>query len=215
MQEPVGIPRSRVGDVIVGRASGARAIVLIGTEDSADGPIAFHVFIRPGGAGLSPHSHPTLSERFRVLDGCLGLRIGSEERLLQEGADVTIPPGVVHSLWNAGPGEVELLVEIDEGRRFELMLCTLFGLGNDGLTNSRGRPRLLQLAVIAHEYRDVIQFARPPRALRGSLFAVLAPIGQALGYLPCYARYLRPHGRTQPDDEVLALLAEEREVVAA
>jgi quercetin dioxygenase-like cupin family protein len=192
-----------------------RAIVLVGTEDSADGAIAFHLFLRPGGTGLSPHSHPTFGERFRVLGGCLGLRIGGEERLLEEGADVTIPPGVVHGWWNAGPGEVELLVEIDHGRRFELMLRTLFGLGNDALTNSRGKPHLLQLAVIAHEFRDVIQFARPPRGLRRWLFAVLAPIGQALGYLPYYARYLRPHGRMEPDAEVLALLAEEREAVAA
>jgi mannose-6-phosphate isomerase-like protein (cupin superfamily) len=206
MQELAGIPRSRAGDVIVGRATGQRAIVLLGTEDSQDGPIALHLFVRPGGRDLGEHLHPALSERFRVLSGRVAIRIDGTERLLEEGDELVIAPGVRHRWWNAGPGEAEMLVQADQGRRYELMLRTLFGLGNDRLTTRRGNPRLLQRAVIESEFRDVAQFVKPPRIVSRPLFGLLAPIGQALGFEPVYPRYLRPHGSTAQDPTVMELL---------
>jgi mannose-6-phosphate isomerase-like protein (cupin superfamily) len=206
MQELAGIPRSRAGDVIVGRATGQRAIMLLGTEDSQDGPIAFHLFVRPGGGDLGEHVHPSLTERFRVLSGRVGVRVDGVERVLEEGDGLVVAPGSPHRWWNAGSGEAEMLVQVDDGRRYELMLCTLFGLGNDRLTTVKGNPRLLQRAVIAREFRDVAEFVKPPRLLQRALFALLAPIGQALGYEPVYPRYLRPHGSTAQDPSVLELL---------
>jgi mannose-6-phosphate isomerase-like protein (cupin superfamily) len=206
MQELAGIPRSRAGDVIVGRATGQRAIMLLGTEDSQDGPIAFHLFVRPGGGDLGEHLHPSLTERFRVLSGRVAVRIDGVERVLEEGEDLIVPPGVSHRWWNAGAGEAEMLVQVDEGRRYELMLCTLFGLGNDRLITRKGNPRLLQRAVIASEFRDVAVFMKPLRPFQRLLNGFLAPIGQALGYQPVYPRYLRPHGSTAQDPTVLELL---------
>ena len=211
MQELAGIPRSRAGDVIVGRATGQRAIMLLGTEDSQDGAIAFHLFVRPGGADLGEHLHPSLTERFRVLAGRVAVCLDGEVRVLRAGDDLTIAAGVRHNWWNAGPGEAEMLVQIDEGRRFELMLCTLFGLGNDRLTTRKGSPRLLQRAVILREFRDVAVFFKPSRLLH----SFVAPIGQALGYQPFYPRYLRPHGNTAQDPLVLEMLDKPGEPVAA
>jgi quercetin dioxygenase-like cupin family protein len=207
MLEPAGIPRSRAGDVVVSRATGERAIVLRGSEDSTDGSIAFHVFVKAGGGFVREHSHPALTERFRVISGRIGLKLDGEERILDAGADVAVPPGVSHRWWNAGSGEAQVLVEVDQGRRYELLMCTLFGLGNDRLTNMRGMPRLLQRAVIARDYRDVIRFTKPPALVQRLMLGVLAPIGQALGYQPWYPRYLRPHGSGDLDPGVMALLA--------
>jgi quercetin dioxygenase-like cupin family protein len=215
MEKLAGIPRSRAGDVIVGRATGQRAIMLLGTEDSQDGAIAFHLFVRPGGGDLGEHLHPSLTERFRVLAGRVAVRLDGEVRVLEQGDDLTIAPGVSHRWWNAGSGEAEMLVQIDEGRRFELMLCTLFGLGNDRLTTRKGAPRLLQRAVITSEFRDVAEFASRPRLLQRALLSLLTPIGQALGYQPVYPRYLRPHGNTAQDQSVLELLNGPFEPVAA
>jgi hypothetical protein len=150
-----------------------------------------------------------------VIEGRLGVRIAGQESVLEKGADVAIPPGVVHDWWHPGPGEAQVLVEVEPGRRFELMLSTLFGLANDRLTNPKGIPHLLQLAVIAREFRDVIEFVKPPRVIQRLLFAFLAPIGQALGYQPYYARYLRPHAHVEPDAGVMALLGERGRPAAA
>jgi mannose-6-phosphate isomerase-like protein (cupin superfamily) len=215
MPVPPGVPRFRSGDVIENHATGERAVVLVGSEESSDRTVAVHLFVRPGNAGIAEHVHPSLSERFRVIEGSLGVRIGGRDSVLEKGADVTIRPGVAHNWWNAGPGEAQVLIEIDPGERFELLMSTLFGLANDRMTSAEGRPHLLQLAVIAREFRDVIELVKPPRIVQRLLFGLLAPIGQALGYQPYYARYLRPHGRVEPDRALLTALDERRRPAAA
>jgi len=214
MREAHAIPRTRRGDVIENNVTGERAIVLVGTEESGDGKVVVFLGVRPGGAVVGEHVHSTLTERFRVVCGRLGARIDGSESELGPGDEVTIPPGVVHDWWNAGDEEAQVVVEIDPGRRFEIMLSTLFGLANDGLTNEKGMPHLLQAAVIASEFRDVVEFVRPPRVVQRVLFAVLAPIGRALGYRPWYERYLRPHARVDVVPELLALVDDEQAAVA-
>jgi len=49
--------------------------------------------------------------------------------------------------------------------------------GNDGLPTN-----VLQLAVTFAEYRDVLYATSPPWAVQQVLFAVLDPLGRALGY---------------------------------
>jgi mannose-6-phosphate isomerase-like protein (cupin superfamily) len=207
------IPRSRAGDVLENRVTGERAIVLVGTADSDDGRVVCLMGVRPGGAVAGEHIHRSITERFRVLAGTLGVRIDGLERTLGPGDELTVWPGTVHDWWNAGEEEAQVIVEINPGRRFELMITTLFGLAGDGLTNRKGMPHLLQLAVIAEEFRDVVEFARPPLIVQRMLFGLLAPIGQALGYRPWYDRYLRPLAHVDLDDS-LRELAEYRPVAA-
>ena len=206
MVEAHDIPRTGRGDVIENTVTGERAIVLVGTEDSEDGRVVAFLGVRPGGAVAGEHVHSSLTERFRVVSGRLGVRIDGQKGELGPGDEMVVRPGVVHDWWNAGDEEAQVVVEVDPGRRFEIMLSTLFGLANDGLTNDRGMPHLLQAAVIADEFRDVVEFVRPPRSVQRALFGVLAPIGRALGYKPCYERYMRPYARCEPVPELLALV---------
>lgn len=206
MVEVRDVPRTRRGDVIENTVTGDRAIVLVGTEDSGDGKIVVFMGVRPGGAVACEHVHPSLTERFRVVNGRLGVRLDGAESALGPGEEALVRPGVVHDWWNAGNEEAQVVVEITPGRRFEIMISTLFGLANDGLTNAKGMPHLLQAAVMAQEFGDVVQFVQPPRMIQRALFGVLAPIGRALGYRPYYERYLRPHARCEPVPELMALV---------
>ena len=45
-----------------------------------------------------------------------------------------------------------------------------------------GFPNVLQLAVFAREFSDVMEFTRPPRFVQRILFGLLAPIARMLGY---------------------------------
>lgn len=200
------LPLTRRGDVVENTVTGERAIVLVGSADSNDGKIVCFMGVRPGGRVVGEHVHPSLTERFRVVCGRLGVRMDGVESELGPGDEVTVRPGVVHDWWNAGDDEAQVVVEIDPGRRFEIMISTLFGLANDGLTNHKGMPHLLQAAVIADEFGDVVQFVRPPLFLQRALFALLAPIGRALGYRPYYERYMKPHGHVEVVPELLALV---------
>jgi mannose-6-phosphate isomerase-like protein (cupin superfamily) len=216
MADPRHLPRTRRGDVVYNNVTGERAIVLVGTQDSDDGRVVAFLGVRPGGAVVGEHVHPSITEHFKVVSGRLCVKVNGAESILGPGDEATVAPGTPHDWWNAGDVEAQVVVEVDPGRRFELMLTTLFGLANDGLTDEKGMRHALQLAVIGKEFQDVIEFTSPPRFVQRAMFAILAPIGRALGYRPYYERYLRPHGHVEVIPDLLALVDEpERERAVA
>jgi mannose-6-phosphate isomerase-like protein (cupin superfamily) len=201
---------SRLGDFYENRITGERVVVLRGDEDAAPGQSGFgHLTVAPRGAVAGEHIHPRISERFVVLSGTLGTRLDGVEGRLTAGDEATVAPGVAHDWWNAGEDFASVLVEVDgpyeQRQRFDAMFATIFGLVNAGRTTPSGMPGLLQLALLAREFRDVIVFTRPPRAIQGPLFWALSAIGHARGLRGIYPEYLHVHGRTQPDADVLAL----------
>jgi quercetin dioxygenase-like cupin family protein len=201
---------SRLGDFYENRITGERVVVLRGDEDAAPGESGFgHLTVAPRGAVAGEHIHPRISERFIVISGTLGTRLGGVERTLNAGEEATAEPGVAHDWWNAGEGFASVLVEVDgpdeQRQRFDAMFATIFGLANAGRTNASGMPSLLQLALLAREFRDVIVFTRPPGAIRAPMFAALSAIGRLRGLRGVYPEYLHVHGHAQPDPDVLAL----------
>jgi mannose-6-phosphate isomerase-like protein (cupin superfamily) len=206
---------SRCGDVYENKVTGEYAVVLRGTEDRGQGPGIAHLTARPGAAVVGEHFHPHLIERFTVLSGRLDARIGGETLSLGSGQSATVQAGVTHDWWNSSKTDeahVLVLVEVDRAEgaehvdpdRFELLIGMLFGLANDGLVDKKGRPNLLQGAVIAKEFADVIVFTQPPRTVQRVAFGILAPLGRLLGYramIPCYCK---PHGHVVPAPEILA-----------
>src|SRR5689334_22669996 len=99
------LPLSRRGDVIENTVTGERAIVLVGSADATDGRTVVFLGVRPGGAVVGEHVHSTVTERFRVISGRLGVRADGVESELCPGEAVTIHPGTVHDWWNAGDEE--------------------------------------------------------------------------------------------------------------
>ena len=69
------------------------------------------------------------------------------------------------------------------------MVRNLFGLAQDGKTNSKGMPNLLQAAIFAREFSDVLYFTKPPLLVQRLLFGALAAIAWALGYRGSYPKY--------------------------
>ena len=55
----------------------------------------------------------------------------------------------------------------------------------------QSRPHLLQLALIAREFGDVIVFRSPPLAMQRALFGVLTPIAHWRGYRATYPQLSR------------------------
>jgi hypothetical protein len=81
-------------------------------------------------------------------------------------------------------------MEMRPAARFEAMIRNAFGLAQDGKVNKQGMPTLLQLAVFAREFADVMQFTRSPRIVQEILFGLLTPIALRLGYRGSYPEYL-------------------------
>jgi quercetin dioxygenase-like cupin family protein len=204
---------SRCGDFYENKVTGEYAVVLRGTEDRGDGPGIAHLTARPGAAVVGEHFHPYITERFKVLRGRLDARIDGKTFSLGPGETATAEAGVAHDWWNASATEeAHVIVEVDRAKggehfdqnRFELLIGMLFGLANDGKVDKKGRPMPLQAAVIAQEFADTVVFTHPPQAVQRVAFAILAPLGRALGYRAVYPHYCKPHGRITPDPEILA-----------
>src|SRR5215510_16046687 len=169
---------SKAGDVFENPVTGERAVVRIGTKQTAGELLVVDLYVRPGGAVMGEHMHPAIEERFTVLRGQVGFRLAGQVASAEPGVTLLAPPGIPHDWWNAGPAEALVRVEVRPAARFEAFIQNAFGLAQDGKVNWRGMPNLLQLAVLAREFDDVIRFTRPPRVVQRLLVGLLAPLAR-------------------------------------
>ena len=184
-----GMAMSKAGDTVENPVTGERIVVRVGTEDSGGELLAVDGYVRPGGAVVGEHVHPAIEETFEVVSGLVGFRIDGRESVAQAGERLHVPAGTAHDWWNAGEEEARVSVEICPGERFEEMALNLFGLAQDGKTNSKGMPNPLQAAIFAQEFGDVLHFTKPPLVVQRLLFGALGAIARALGYRGSYPKY--------------------------
>jgi quercetin dioxygenase-like cupin family protein len=184
---------SKAGDFFENPMTGEAAIVRIGTEQTCGELLVADLYIRRGGAGMGEHYHPAIEERLTLARGELGVRLSGRATKAKPGVTFRIPPGVSHNWWNAGDEDAVVRVEIRPAARFEVMVLNAFGLAQDGKVNRRGMPNLLQLALFAREFSDVVQFTWPPPVVQRLLFGVIAPFAGLLGYRGSYREYLARH----------------------
>jgi mannose-6-phosphate isomerase-like protein (cupin superfamily) len=63
----------------------------------------------PGYEGPGPHFHKRHVDTFFVLEGVLEFTVGGETVRAGPGTSVSVPPGIVHSFTNPGPGRARFL----------------------------------------------------------------------------------------------------------
>ena len=201
----------KAGSVVENPVTGERGVARIGTAETDGELLIVDLYIRPGGAVVGEHVHPAIEERFTVLRGQVGFRLAGQEAIADLGEKLIVPAGMSHDWWNAGPEEALVRVEVRPAARFEAMIRNLFGLAQDGKVNRKGMPNLLQLAVFAQEFDDVMRLTRPPRWVQRGLFGLLAPLARMLGYQGSYPEYMarRPSGIVEVEPmDIAAALAE-------
>lgn len=74
--------------------------------------IDLHLNILEGGgrrADAPYHLHTNAENVYFVLQGRLGVRLEDEDRIVETGNAVFIPPHVPHAVWNAGDEEARLI----------------------------------------------------------------------------------------------------------
>jgi quercetin dioxygenase-like cupin family protein len=172
----------RPGDRLENPITG-EVLVFHRTAAETDGEsVLVETIVRPQGFVAAAHVHPYQTERFEVLEGALGLRVGDKELVAKPGDVATVAPGTPHRFWNAGESDARFLCEVRPALRFESLIETMFTLAADGRTNRRGMPNPLRLAVIARAHFDTVRLPFPPALLQRAALAVGAPLGRALGY---------------------------------
>jgi quercetin dioxygenase-like cupin family protein len=184
---------AKAGDELLNSVTGLRTVFRKTAEQTSGELLQVDWIGEPGWTTGPDHVHPRQEERFEVLSGRLGLRVGGVERVHSAGDVVVAPAGAPHAAWNAGDGEVHVLVDFRPALRTEIAFETLAGLARDGKTNRAGAPRNpLLLALVLREFEDEIYFVRPPLAIQRVIFGVLAKVGWLLGYR---AEYPYPYAR--------------------
>ena len=183
----------KAGDELVNPVTGLRTVFRKTAQDT-EGELLQVNWIGESSWTTGPdHVHPRQEERFEVLSGKLGLRVGGVERVHGSGDVIVAPAGAPHAAWNAGDDEVHVLVDFEPALRTERAFETLAGLARDGKTNRAGVPKNpLRVALILREYEDEIFFVRPPLLVQKVIFGALAGVARLLGYR---AEYPYPYPR--------------------
>jgi quercetin dioxygenase-like cupin family protein len=177
----------RKGDRLENPVTGEVLVFHRTSEETNGESVLVETIVRPEGFVAAAHVHPYQSERFEVIEGLLGLRVGDQEMLAGAGDVAVVPPETPHRFWNAGRTEARFLCEVRPALQFESLIETMFTLAAEGKTNRKGMPNPLRLAVIARAHFDTVRLPFPPAALQRAALTLAAPLGQALGYRPTVA----------------------------
>ena len=181
----------RIGEVWENPITRERATIVELPHQNPDRRAVAELVARVGARVAGEHRHPGIVERFTVIDGELTVKRGGKTSILRQGETATIEPNVWHDWWNAADRDARVRVEVTPGERFLLMIETFFGLARTGHTDAQGMPHLLQMALCAREFSDVIIFRSPPLPVQRALFGLLTPIALGRGYRAMYPQFSR------------------------
>lgn len=136
------------------------------------------IWPEPGGGVLAKHVHPTLEERYEVLEGEVTFRLDRKARKAGPGERLVVPAGVRHSFENTGSGTAHLLVEADPARELRESIEDGVRLARSMRLTASGKPRglraLIEAAAFAYRYRDTVILSSPPPVMQRLLFPLLA-----------------------------------------
>jgi mannose-6-phosphate isomerase-like protein (cupin superfamily) len=181
----------RVGEVWENPVNRERLTILERWWDNSEGRVTIEMTALVGARVVGEHRHPAMVEKFTVLKGELTVKRNGQTGILRQGETSVVEAGVWHDWWNAGDRDARVRVEITPGERFLHMIETFFGLARLGHTDGKGMPRLLQLVLIAREFKDVVVFRSPPPGMQRIVFGALAPLARWRGYRETYPQLSR------------------------
>ena len=176
----------RSGDTIHNPVTGERITFHQTSADTNGEAVVIECTVQPDGFVAAAHVHPSQTERFAVIDGRLGMKVGRQRLVLERGDVTVVEPGKAHRFWNSSENEVRFVCEVRPALQFESLLETMFALATDGKTNPKGMPNPLRLAVIANAHFDTVQLPFPPAFMQKAGLALGAPLGRLLGYGATY-----------------------------
>lgn len=184
---------ARQGDAIENPRRNEKVRLVETAVETGGARLVLAVTAEPTEVGPPMHMHPRQTETFEIERGRLTYALGgSKPKTAGAGEMVVVVPGVPHTWWNSGPETLEMVGRLEPAGRFQTFMETIYGLIRDGKVTSRGIPRPLQMAVIAHEFRNDVVFTAIPKPARWLVLPLVAAIGRMRGYRPWYPVYSDP-----------------------
>jgi mannose-6-phosphate isomerase-like protein (cupin superfamily) len=175
------------GQEIENPISGERITFRATSADTDGALLAFDLDLSPDGHVPGLHVHPIQEERFEVVEGRMRFRKGLRKVIAKPGDVVTVPPGVRHKFANGGGDAARVRVKVRPALRMEQLLETTVALAKEGRTNSKGMPKLLDLALFMREFKDEVAGPFAPGGLQRTMLAPIAWIARRRGHGARYA----------------------------
>jgi quercetin dioxygenase-like cupin family protein len=117
------------------------------------------------------HLHATQIERFTVLSGALGVRVGRETRILGPGEVAEVPLGKAHTLWNAGDEPCVHRVEMRPALAMEDFFHETVTIEAEGGMPPKSLAQAARLATLLLRHRN--QLAGIPWFLQRVFFSLV------------------------------------------
>lgn len=135
------------------------------------------------GGQLPEHFHPTLEERWEVLEGAVRVKLaGSWRELVPEDGPVLVSPHVRHELENVSGRQARLRTEVTPAGRLEEFLTESARGAREGLYNRRNLPTSVRGAIwiagLAQRFRDETVMCSPPPAVQRVVLPVVARLAR-------------------------------------
>ena len=146
-------------DSLVNPVTGERVVFRRTAADTGGELLEFdNYWVRPG-YRTAEHVHPGMEERWEVVSGRAGFRIGGVDRVAGPGRAGVGPAGPPHVRWKAAAGETHVRVEIRPALRWEEAIERLFAGIAAGRANDAGAP---EAALVRELMRDFPDELAPP-----------------------------------------------------
>lgn len=166
---------------VTNRVTGDRMRIIHSAADGRES-VKIEFTLPPHAKGAPLHYHLGFDESFEVLDGRLEMAVGASNatRIVAPGEIVTVSKGTLHSFANPHAAPVVFVSEAAPAAEFEKFVRGMYGLANDGRTNSDGMPNnFLQLALIL-DFAD-LYFPVVPASIQRIVRKTLAGFARTVG----------------------------------
>jgi quercetin dioxygenase-like cupin family protein len=142
---------------------------------------------KAGGLRVSPHRHLEQDETFEVLSGTMGYTLRGKKHHAAAGSTVTLPRGIIHTHFSAGPEDTVVIQTMRPGLDFDYIAENLFGLGTEH-RGIAGLDSIIQGLVWLRKMKGPF-YLGAPLWLQRSLAALVTPIAYRFGYRAVYKRF--------------------------
>lgn len=122
--------------------------------------------VAPGGDGPL-HFHPSVEERWTLIDGRVRFRVGRERLIPEPGVELVVRAGVKHAFKNVGGSEARIRAVVSPALEMQGFLEEAAALARAGCYTRHGLvtgPKAaIQMAEFIERYRDEAVMLWPPR----------------------------------------------------
>jgi quercetin dioxygenase-like cupin family protein len=158
------------------------------TSDEQGEVLRIETWVDHGG-GVTPHIHPGMEERFEVLGGNPSFLAGRKWSEASAGDVVVVPAGTRHAYRNDGDELAHIVCHARPPSTLQEFLEDATILSRSGKMTRSALPKspsaLLQAALMARHYRDMIVLLfppAPPQFVQRLLFPPLARLAERRGH---------------------------------